>query len=170
MASPEQVRPNKVVQFTYNITNPKGDVVEQVDLPLYMVFMRHNRLYDTVERAMLGCHEGEVVSADVSAQEGAWGEPDPSLMFTEALDNVPPPYRRVGQEAQLQNESGEVKTFTVTKVTADEVSFDSNHPFAGQTMTFHVKVLSIRDASQAELLHGIESGAPGTTTMDGRIH
>lgn len=159
--SPKKVSAGKVVQFSYFITNENGDVVEQVDLPVNMVFMMHNRLYDSVEQALVGCGEGEQVSAEVLPSVGAWGKSDPSLIFTEATENVPPPYRRVGQEVQFQNDSGDTKTFRITSVTPEIVTLDGNHPFAGQTMTFHVKVLSIRDASMEEMRYGIASGVPG---------
>lgn len=160
--SPNKISAGKVVQFSYYITDKHGDVVERVDLPLNMVFMMHNRLYDSVEQALVGCGIGDEVTADVPASVGAWGEPDPNLIITEAIENVPPPYRRVGQEVQFQNDSGAIKTFRVTQVTPEQVTLDGNHPFAGQTMKFHVKVLAVRDATPEELRYGIPSGAPGT--------
>lgn len=159
-ASPEKVAAGKVVQFTYRISDRHGDIVEQVDLPLSMVFMRHNRLYDVVEKALVGCRVGDEVSVAVPAADGAWGEADADLILVQDIEHVPPPYRRVGAEAQFQSETGEIKTFKVTSVTDESVTLDANHPFAGQTMTFHVKVIAIRDASKDELLHGIASGAP----------
>lgn len=159
-ASPEKVAAGKVVQFTYRISDRHGDIVEQVDLPLSMVFMRHNRLYDVVEKALVGCRVGDEVSVEVPAADGAWGEADANLVLVQDIEHVPPPYRRVGAEAQFQGENGEIKTFKVTSVTEESVTLDANHPFAGQTMTFHVKVIAIRDASKDELLNGIASGAP----------
>ena len=159
-ASPEKVAAGKVVQFTYRIADRHGEIMEQVDLPLSMVFMRHNRLYDVVEKALVGCRVGDEVSVAVPAVDGAWGEADADLILV--------PYRKIGAEAQFQAENGEIKTFRVTSVTEESVTLDGNHPFAGQTMTFHVKVIAIRDASKDELLHGIESGAPtdfGNTTI-----
>ncbi|QLQ33719.1 MAG: peptidylprolyl isomerase [Candidatus Thiothrix singaporensis] len=161
MASPNKISAGKVVQFSYFITDESGKVVEQVDLPLNMVFMMHNRLYDSVEQALVGCGAGDQVAADVPPTVGSWGEPDPSLIFTEATDNVPPPFRRVGEEVQFQNESGDTKTFRITSVTRESVTLDGNHPFAGQTMKFHVKVLAVRDATAEEMRYGIPSGAPG---------
>ena len=159
-ASPEKVAAGKVVLFTYRIADRHGEIMEQVDLPLSMVFMRHNRLYDVVEKALVGCRVGDEVSVGVPAAESAWGEADANLILVQDIEHVPPPYRKIGAEAQFQAENGEIKTFRVTSVTEESVTLDGNHPFAGQTMTFHVKVIAIRDASKDELLHGIESGAP----------
>ncbi|EIJ35358.1 FKBP-type peptidyl-prolyl cis-trans isomerase [Thiothrix nivea] len=162
MTAPNKISAGKVVQFNYFITDENGKVVEQVDLPLNMVFMMHNRLYDSVEQMLVGCGEGDQVSADVPPDVGAWGESDPNLIFSDATENVPPQFRRVGEEVQFQNASGESKTFRVTSVTPELVTLDGNHPFAGQTMKFHVKVLAVRDATPEEMRYGIPSGAPGT--------
>ncbi len=162
MTSPNKISAGKVVQFNYFITDEAGKVVEQVDLPLNMVFMMHNRLYDSVEQALVGCGEGDQISADVTPDVGAWGESDPNLIFSDATENVPPQFRRVGEEVQFQNANGESKTFRVTSVTPELVTLDGNHPFAGKTMQFHVKVLAVRDATPEEMRYGIASGAPGT--------
>ena len=84
-ASPEKVAAGKVVQFTYRIADRHGEIMEQVDLPLSMVFMRHNRLYDVVEKALVGCRVGDEVSVDVPAVDGAWGEADADLILVQDI-------------------------------------------------------------------------------------
>lgn len=159
----QTVATDKVVQFTYFITNAFGETVERVDLPLITVLGRHNRLYDSVEHALIGKQAGDEITVEVSAAEGAWGESDPHLIIVQDLENVPPPYRQVGQEAQFQNEHGEIKTFRVTHVDNTSVTLDANHPFAGQTMQFHVTLLAVRPATDAELIHGIDASTPAAT-------
>jgi FKBP-type peptidyl-prolyl cis-trans isomerase SlyD len=50
---------------------------------------------------------------------------------------------------------------TVTEVDADSVTVDANHPLAGQTLNFEVKVVDVRPATQQELSHGHVHGAHG---------
>jgi FKBP-type peptidyl-prolyl cis-trans isomerase SlyD len=50
---------------------------------------------------------------------------------------------------------------TVVGVTPEQVTVDANHPLAGQTLNFDVKVVGIRDATQEELSHGHAHGAGG---------
>ena len=158
-ASKAQVAKDKVVTFTYQITDPHGEVVERVDLPMTTVFGRHNRLYDKVENAMLGRKAGEKIAVKLLPSECAWGEPDPDLIFTDALHNVPEEYRRLGAEVQFQSANGEVKTFIVTAIGDKTITIDGNHPFAGKIVTFHVEIKEIRDATGQELVEGISSGA-----------
>lgn len=166
------VAKDKHVQFTYQITDETGEVVERIDLPMNCIFGRHNRLYDSVEAVMLGASAGEEVSAKLNASECAWGEADPSLIFSDSIHNVPAEYRRVGAEVQFQNDNGEVKSFTVAKIEGNTITIDGNHPFAGKAVTFHVKILAVRDATGEELVEGIPSGAEdmGLTGQGGTLH
>jgi FKBP-type peptidyl-prolyl cis-trans isomerase SlyD len=47
------------------------------------------------------------------------------------------------------------------KIKGDTVHLDGNHPLAGQTMHFTVKVLDVRAASDEEVAHGHAHGAHG---------
>ncbi len=169
MSSKKRVAKDKVVSFTYQITDDKGEIVERIDLPMTCVFGRHNRLYDKVEAAMQGLTEGEEVSVKLLPSECAWGESDPDLIFTDALHNVPEEYRRVGAEVQFQSGNGEVKTFIVTHVGNKTITIDGNHPFAGKIVTFHVKIKEIRDATGQELVQGVSSGAE-SLGLGGALH
>ena len=53
------------------------------------------------------------------------------------------------------------RVITVTKVEGDNVTVDANHPLAGQTLNFDVKVVGVRDATAEELSHGHVHGAGG---------
>jgi len=50
---------------------------------------------------------------------------------------------------------------TVVKVEGDAVTIDGNHPLAGMTLHFDVKVLEVRAATEEELAHGHVHGAGG---------
>ena len=46
-------------------------------------------------------------------------------------------------EVEMQNESGEIKTFRVSNIEDGKLTVDGNHPMAGQTITFSVTVVDI---------------------------
>ena len=60
-----------------------------------------------------------------------------------------------GMSVDLYDEESdqEIEAF-VAEVNAEGVLLDMNHPLAGETLHFNVKVLSVRDASAEELAHG----------------
>jgi len=153
--SDQRIRRNKVVQFTYSISDDQGNVIEQVDLPVNYVHGASNMgLIERVERAMEGARAGDTIEVEVPPDEG-FGEHDPELTFTDSLDNVPPQFHQVGMQVEMMNDSGETKTFVVTKIENGQLTVDGNHPLAGKTARFRVSVLSIRDATADEIRNGV---------------
>jgi len=153
--SDQRISRNKVVQFTYSITDEEGNIVEQVDLPVKYVHGASDMgLIERVERALEGCQVGDKIEVDVPASEG-FGEIDPSLSFTDDMDNVPPQFRQIGAQVEMANDGGETKTFTVTHIEDGKLTVDGNHPLAGKTAKFYVTVLDIRDATPEEILNGV---------------
>jgi FKBP-type peptidyl-prolyl cis-trans isomerase SlyD len=150
---------DKVVYITYQITDTAGGVLEQIDIPVGYVHGGRSDLFPQIERKLEGLAVGESVKVTLSPDE-AFGQPNPALTFTDAIENVPPEFRRVGAEATFQNERGETRTMTVTRVADGQVTLDGNHPLAGKTITFHVTVADIRDATPAEIASGTPEGSP----------
>jgi len=87
--------------------------------------------------------------------EKAFGYPDPNLTFTDDLANVPPQFHQVGAQVEMQNESGETRTFFVSRIEDGKLTVDGNHPFAGKTLLYAVTVADIRDATEEEKKNGI---------------
>ena len=146
--SDNRVTQGKFVELTYTIVDERDEVVEAASLPIHYIHGHNSGIFPQIEKALDGKSVGDTVSVEI---KDGFGPHDPALTFTDALDNVPPEFRKVGAEVEMQNESGEVKTFYVTKIEGGFLTVDGNHPFAGKTVTFHVKVESLRDASQAEI-------------------
>jgi FKBP-type peptidyl-prolyl cis-trans isomerase SlyD len=63
---------------------------------------------------------------------------------------------------QLQAQTDDdLMVVTVMKVTDKEVTVDANHPLAGKSLNFEVKVVEIRAASNEEIAHGHVHGVGG---------
>jgi FKBP-type peptidyl-prolyl cis-trans isomerase SlyD len=156
---PEQeISRNKVVSLTYTLCNQRGEVFEQSDVPVSYLHGHDSGLFEKLERALEGRRPGDSVSVTLAPEEG-FGRHDPSLTFTDDVENVPPELRHIGAQLEAQNASGEILTFIVTRVTDQHLTVDANHPLAGQTVQFHVTVREVRDASPEEL----RAGQPGAT-------
>jgi len=155
--SSEKITRNKTVQFTYTITDDSGNVVEQVDMPVQYVHGASSMgLIERVERAMEGHVSGDSLEVELSPSEG-FGEIDPDLSFTDDVENVPPQFRKVGAQVEMANDAGDTKTFIVSKIEGDKLTVDGNHPLAGKTATFKVKILEVRDATADEIRNGISN-------------
>ncbi len=155
--SSTKISRNKAVQFTYTIADDEGNVVEQVDLPVnYVHGASKMGLIENVEKAMEGCCEGDSVTVEVPPTEG-FGEYDPTLTFTDDIEHVPPQFRQTGAKVEMANDAGETRTFFVSKIEDGKLTMDGNHPLAGKTAKFTIKILQVRDASAAEIRDGISN-------------
>ncbi|MDV3237297.1 MAG: peptidylprolyl isomerase [Gammaproteobacteria bacterium] len=146
----QRIARNKLVTLTYRILDDAGDVLEQNDLPVSYLHGGYSDLFEKVERALEGKAAGDEVKVTLTPDEG-FGEHDPDLTFTDDIDNVPPEFRRLGAEVEMQNEAGETRTFVVTRIADGRLTVDCNHPFAGKTVHFEVRVEAVRDATPDEI-------------------
>ena len=55
---------------------------------------------------------------------------------------------------EARSPEGEVQRVVITEINGDQVTVDGNHPLAGVTLNFDVKIVSVRDATAEELEHG----------------
>ena len=153
------VAKDKVVSLTYVLRDQQGQVFEYSDLLVDYLHGSGQGLFDKIEHALLGRAVGEQVAVTLSPAEG-FGEHQPALTFSDDLDNVPPEYRRLGAQVEAQDDKGEALTFTVTRIDNGRLTLDANHPLAGQTVTVHVTVKEIRDATADELRAGRPNPPP----------
>ena len=155
----ERIARGKVVTITYEIRDEADDTVERSDLPVSYIQGSDRAPYERVEKALEGKITGDCVTVILPPEEG-FGPHREDLTFSDAVDNVPPEYRRIGAEAMFQNEAGETITMTVTRIADGQITLDGNHPLAGKTVTFIVTVQGVRAATPEELAKGepLEAG------------
>ena len=155
--SKEIIKTGKFVSLTYSISDTDGNILEQSDLPVSYIHGGETELIGGMDRAVAGKSEGEEVMLTISPEDG-FGEHDPDLTFTDDIENVPPEFRQLGAEVQMQNDAGEVKSFYVTKIENGRLTVDGNHPLAGKSLLVKVKILEVRDATKEDAM---QVGIPG---------
>jgi FKBP-type peptidyl-prolyl cis-trans isomerase SlyD len=158
--SKETIKAGKFVSLTYSICDVDGNVLEQSDLPVNYIHGGETELIGGMDSAVAGKSPGDEVSISVSPKDG-FGDHDPDLTFTDDIENVPPQFRQLGAEVQMQNESGEVKSFFVSKIEDGKLTVDGNHPLAGKQLRVNVKILEVRDATQEDAMNiGAQGQSP----------
>ncbi|MEX2327622.1 MAG: FKBP-type peptidyl-prolyl cis-trans isomerase, partial [Pseudomonadales bacterium] len=104
-----------------------------------------------LEKALEGREAGEDLSVVIEPEEGYGPINDdliqnvPKTAF-EGVEKVEP-----GMQFQASGQNGAVQNITVVKVEEEEVTIDANHPLAGQTLEFDVKVEEVREPTPEEL-------------------
>lgn len=159
--SDQVVEKNKHVMFSYTIVDADmGDVLEQVETPMGYVHGGEQRMFEKVEKAMEGAGIGDEIEITLNPDD-TFGAPDPELIFTDSVKNVPPQFHRLGAEVEFQNDQGEIKSFTVTKIEDGLLTIDGNNPLVGKNLTFKVTIHDIRDATEKE----IKTGRPAMPSL-----
>lgn len=100
-------------------------------------------LFSQVDEALVGMAPGDKKSVVIPAVD-AFGEYDKDKVFSVPRSDLPEDLQpEVGDELVLTNEDDEDLGVQVVEVTAESVTFDSNHPLAGEDLTFEVTLLEI---------------------------
>ncbi len=101
-------------------------------------------MFPQIDEAIVGMSPGEKKKILIPAAE-AFGEYDKEKVFTVPRAELPEDLvPEVGDELVLSNEEDEELGVTVLEATEGEVTFDANHPLAGEDLTFEVELLSIQ--------------------------
>lgn len=146
----QRIQEGKYVSLTYRIADDQGQILEHSDLPVGYVVGGRQELIGGMDSAIRGKAAGEEVSFEVAPEEG-FGVHDPRLTFTDDIDNVPPQFRHLGAEVQMQNEAGDTMTFYVTRIHEGRLTVDGNHPLAGKRLRVQVRIQEVRDATPGDL-------------------
>ena len=155
----EAIRDGKFVELTYKVTDARsGHVLTQVEFPLGYVHGHNEILAPSVHMALEGKAAGDLIEVPIDGNR-IFGARDESLVFTDHLENVPEEYRRVGTSILMENESGQTRTFLVTRMDEKTLTVDGNNPLCGRDVVFTLEVLSVRDATAEEMRTGQAAAA-----------
>ncbi len=101
-------------------------------------------LFPEIDAAIVGMTPGEKKTVKIAAAD-AFGEYDKEKVFTVPRSDLPEDLiPEVGDELSLSNEDDEELEVVVLETTEDQVTFDANHPLAGENVTFEIELVSIQ--------------------------
>ena len=99
--------------------------------------------FPQIEEALVGMAPGEKKTVVLAAAD-AFGEHDEEKVFTVPRSDLPEGLvPEVGDELVLTNEDEEDIGVTVIDATPESVTFDANHPLAGEDLTFELQLVEI---------------------------
>lgn len=99
--------------------------------------------FPEIEQALLGMSVGEKKIVHIPAAD-AFGDYDAEKVFTAKRSEIPEDLQpEVGDAFTLGNDDNEEIDVTVIEVTEDGVTFDSNHPLAGEDLNFEIELVEI---------------------------
>lgn len=152
----------KVVTLNYVLTNDQGEELDRADGNEPFIYLHgSHQIIPGLEVALEGSSVGKNLKVTVAPKD-AYGEVDPSLRLQVERAKFPEPAAlKVGMAFETEADDGEAILFRIVQVGLESVEIDGNHPLAGQTLHFDVKVEDVREATADELNHGHAHGPDG---------
>lgn len=142
-ASRPAIEQGSTVQLEYTVSLEDGEVVDsnRGRDPL-TVTQGSSEIIAGLEAALDGMRAGEAKRVTVKPED-AYGPVDPAAELEVAKDRVPPDVA-VGAQLAARNSTGQVRVVRVKEIKAETVVLDLNHPLAGKTLHFDVKILDVK--------------------------
>jgi FKBP-type peptidyl-prolyl cis-trans isomerase SlyD len=155
MTALENVEHGVIVRLEYTL-QIEDEMVESTDEEGPIEFLQgYGEIIPGLEAALYGMQVGQEKDVTVDPEDG-YGEYDgeafeevPLEIFPEDMD------LSLGMPVELYDEDAdETVDGFIAEIRTDTVMVDLNHPLAGETLNFHVKVVGLRPATPEELAHG----------------
>ena len=159
------VKNNTVARVHYTGTLPDtGEVFDSSEGRDPLTFLvGHGKMIPGFERELMGAKIGERRTFTL-APEDAYGQP-----IDDAIMDVPrAQFAMIEEQAELEVGMQLITQlphgpapFIVKALTDDTVTADFNHKLAGESLTFSVEVVELREADESEIAHGHAHGPGG---------
>ncbi len=138
------VKNGDTVKVEYTGTFDDGtifDSLKEYGEPMEFV-VGSGQLIEGFNDAVVGMQLGE--EKEIRLQpEDAYGNPREAMRKKIPRDAIPEEELAPGMQLGMQLESGEVMPAWIIAVTEENVTIDLNHPLAGKTLNFKIKLIEI---------------------------
>lgn len=156
-----RIAKSAVARIDYTLTNPAGQVIDSSSGQEPLPYLHgYSNIVPGLEAALDGKSAGDTVHVEVTPEQG-YGVVNPELIQDVDRERFPREAKIApGMQFQANTPVGP-RMVTVENVTPQSVRINANHPLAGQTLVFDVKIIDVRPATPEELQHGHTHGPDG---------
>lgn len=138
------VEKGKKVSFDYTLTVDNAVVDTSAGKAPLEFTQGDGMIIPGLAKQLEGMKVGEEKSVTVTPEEG-YGPVDPKAIQEVPLKNFPAELKLVpGMPLQAKDKEGHVIAMRVKEVKKDTALMDFNHPLAGKTLNFKIKIVSIK--------------------------
>ncbi len=150
-----KISKHSVVSLEYTLTDDQDEVLDQSDATDPLVYLHGTgALVPGLEQALEGKSAGETFQVSIAPGD-AYGHRNEKWVQELKRSEFPEDEElEEGMVFQLKNGSEDPAILTIVELKDDTVTVDGNHPLAGMTLHFDVKVTEVRPATEEELEHG----------------
>ena len=150
-----------MVQIEYTLSDDAGKVIDSNKGQPPLTYTQGNhQLMVGLENQLAGLRAGQEKKVVLKPDE-AFGAVDPSAQTEVPKEVLPPESLVVGAQLMARTAAGEERPVVVKEIKDKTVVVDLNHPLAGKTLVFEIKVLGIEAPSK-----GSDSKSPEPKVTD----
>ncbi|MBN1314421.1 MAG: peptidylprolyl isomerase [Anaerolineales bacterium] len=152
----DQVIDDLVVSLHYTLRLDDQEVIDSSDNREPLEFLQgHSQIIPGLEQALYGMAVGDEKSVVITPADG-YGEIDSDAFEMVERDVFPDDLTLTkGMALKMRDsQSGEVLNALVAEIETEQVLLDFNHPLAGETLNFDVKIAGLRLPTEKELSQG----------------
>ena len=170
------IQPNARVVLEYTLRDDAGEVLDSSDAedgePIVYVH-GYGMLVPGLEAALVGLEKDASKDVTVTPAEGFGDRDDELVLEIDKTDFPDPKNVTVGDEVVAESPDGDEVPMRVVEVRDETVVVDANHPLAGVTLRYSVKVKEIAAASEEEIAEaaaGFDEAGYGADGCDDPTH
>lgn len=150
-----------VVSIEYTLKDDDGAVLDESEKGHPFDYLHGgSNVVPGLERALHGRSPGDALQISIPPGEG-YGERNEELVLVVSRERFDAGVKpEPGMRFRASSPDG-TQFFTIVGIEEDEVTLDGNHPLAGETLHFDLRILAVRDATREEIAHGHPHGPEG---------
>jgi FKBP-type peptidyl-prolyl cis-trans isomerase SlyD len=138
------VQQGVLVSIEYTLTDETGKLIESnVGKEPLTYIQGAGQIVRGLEKELAGMRVGEQKKIQVKPEEG-YGLRDPNAVQEIRKDKIPAEAQQVGATLMTQAADGRSLPMRIQEIREKTVVVDLNHPLAGKTLNFNVKVSDLK--------------------------
>lgn len=142
------VQAGSQVSFDYTLTDESGKVIDSSNGKKPMTYVHgQGQIIPGLEKELAGMAAGAGKKVTVKPEE-AYGQVNPQAFQEVPREQLPPGALKVGTQLTAQGPQGQSVPVRVHEVKEKTVVMDFNHPLAGKTLSFDVKITEVKPAAK----------------------
>jgi FKBP-type peptidyl-prolyl cis-trans isomerase SlyD len=139
-----QIREGSQVALEYTLSDEAGTVIESNKGKQPMSYIHgKSQIIPGLEKELSGMKVGEEKKIQVKPEDG-YGPVNPDAFQEVSKDKLPPEALKVGTMLMAQGPRGQGIPVRFHEIKDTTVIMDFNHPMAGKTLSFDVKIYEIK--------------------------
>jgi FKBP-type peptidyl-prolyl cis-trans isomerase SlyD len=140
------IEDGSIVSIEYTLTDEAGKVIDSSSGKEPLTYVQGaGQIVPGLEQELSGLKIGDRKKVRVKPEEG-YGQPNPQAFQEIPKDKIPPDAQKVGAMLMSKTPEGQPIAMRVHEVKEKTIVVDLNHPLAGKTLNFDVKVTDIKSA------------------------